>query len=52
MVTTPDVEATVADSDMPGSARSWLRGLLEPKVFIGLVMIFKNDLPQAHTEEV
>ena len=39
MVMTPDVEATVADPDEPGSPRSWLRGLLEPKVFVGLVIV-------------
>jgi oligopeptide/dipeptide ABC transporter ATP-binding protein len=39
MVITPDVEATVADPAEPGSARTWLRGLLEPKVFIGLVIV-------------
>ncbi len=39
MVITPDVEAAVADPDEPGSARSWLRALLEPKVFIGLVIV-------------
>jgi peptide/nickel transport system permease protein len=39
MIMTPDVEATVADPDEPGSARSWLRSLLEPKVFIGLVIV-------------
>jgi peptide/nickel transport system permease protein len=39
MVITPDVEATAADPDEPGPARSWLRGLLAPKVFIGLVIV-------------
>ena len=39
MVMTPDVEATVADADEPGPGHSWLRGLLEPKVFVGLVIV-------------
>jgi peptide/nickel transport system permease protein len=39
MVITPDAEATAADPEESGSARSWLRGLLEPKVFIGLVIV-------------
>ncbi|HSZ40666.1 MAG TPA: dipeptide/oligopeptide/nickel ABC transporter permease/ATP-binding protein [Trebonia sp.] len=39
MVITPDVEAAAADPDEPRPARSWLRGLLAPKVFIGLVIV-------------
>jgi peptide/nickel transport system permease protein len=39
MVITPDVEAAAAVPDEPGPARSWLRGLLAPKVFIGLVIV-------------
>ena len=39
MITTPDVEAAAADSYEPGPARSWLRSLLAPKVFVGLVIV-------------
>ena len=40
MVMTPDVAATAsADLDESGTGRSWLRGLLEPKVLTGLVIV-------------
>jgi peptide/nickel transport system permease protein len=36
---TPDVEALAADPDETGPGRSWLRGLLAPKVLTGLVIV-------------
>jgi oligopeptide/dipeptide ABC transporter ATP-binding protein len=39
MLITPDVEAAVADPDEPRPGRSWLRGLLAPKVLTGLVIV-------------
>jgi peptide/nickel transport system ATP-binding protein/peptide/nickel transport system permease protein len=39
MLITPDVEAVAADPEETGPRRSWLRGLLAPKVLIGLVIV-------------
>jgi peptide/nickel transport system permease protein len=36
---TPDVEALAADPEQSGPGRSWLRGLLAPKVLTGLVIV-------------
>jgi len=36
---TPDVEALAADPDEPRPGRSWLRGLLAPKVLTGVVIV-------------
>jgi peptide/nickel transport system permease protein len=36
---TPDVEAVAADPEETGPGRSWLRGLLAPKVLIGLIIV-------------
>jgi peptide/nickel transport system ATP-binding protein/peptide/nickel transport system permease protein len=36
---TPDLEAVPAEPEDARSARSWLRGLLQPKVLIGLVLV-------------
>jgi peptide/nickel transport system permease protein len=39
VLTTPDVEAAATDSEETGPGRSWLRGLLAPKVLIGLIIV-------------
>jgi peptide/nickel transport system permease protein len=39
MLITPDVEATATDPDESGPGHSWLRGLLAPKVLVGLVIV-------------
>ena len=39
MLITPDLEAVPAEPEDARSARSWLRGLLQPKVLIGLVLV-------------
>ena len=39
MLITPDLEAAIAEPDGPGTGRLWLRGLLAPKVMIGLIIV-------------
>ncbi|HLH82000.1 MAG TPA: dipeptide/oligopeptide/nickel ABC transporter permease/ATP-binding protein [Trebonia sp.] len=39
MLITPDVEAMAAGPEEPGPGRSWLRGILAPKVLTGLVIV-------------